>query len=302
MLQTQERIHAGRLGGMFDLKLRANSGHSLSLDEMRTRLPAIFAEGAHESRSERYVFISTANMITALGNNGFLPVEARVSRSRIAGKQAFTKHMLRFRRDEDLATNSERRVGDTTFEVILRNAHDGTGSYLFMAGLLKLLCLNGLVASDGTVSNVKVLHSGNRDRQMGQVIEGAYTVLDQGPKVLDTVRRWQDMQLLPDERLALADAARTVRFGDAEGKVATPITAQQLLNVRRPQEVGKTDLWSTFNIVQENTIRGGLSATGRDAQGRIRRSTSREVRGIDGDMKLNRALWQLAERMAELKS
>jgi len=29
--------------------------------------------------------------------------------------------------------------------------------------------------------------------------------------------------------------------------------------------------------------------------------TSREVRGIDQDVRLNRALWQLAERMAELK-
>jgi hypothetical protein len=33
----------------------------------------------------------------------------------------------------------------------------------------------------------------------------------------------------------------------------------------------------------------------------MRRVTTREVRGIDQDVRLNRALWQLAERMAELK-
>lgn len=53
--------------------------------------------------------------------------------------------------------------------------------------------------------------------------------------------------------------------------------------------------------VQENAIRGGLTAWGRDAHNRPRRVTSREVTGIDGDVRLNRALWQLTERMAELK-
>ena len=33
-----------------------------------------------------------------------------------------------------------------------------------------------------------------------------------------------------------------------------------------------------------------------------RRITTREVKGIDQDVKLNRALWMLAERMAELKA
>lgn len=295
-------IHAGRFGHHNDLSLRAKPSEWLTLDEMRASLPAIFADHAHESRSARYVHISTADMLGALIERDFLPVEARVSRSRVPGKQAFTKHMVRFRARGDFETTSERRVGDTSFEVILRNAHDGTASYQFMAGLLKLLCLNGMVASDGTIENVKVLHTGNRQRQLGQVIEGAYTVLDQGPKLIENVRAWQEIGLNDDERMAFAQAAHTVRFADADGKVETPITPGQLLVPRRPQEVGKHDLWSTFNVVQENAIRGGLTAIGRDANGQPRRSTTREVRGIDGDIKLNKALWQLTEKMAELKA
>ncbi|MGG5810538.1 hypothetical protein [Falsiroseomonas sp. CW058] len=53
--------------------------------------------------------------------------------------------------------------------------------------------------------------------------------------------------------------------------------------------------------MQENAIRGGLTAWGRDAQNRARRVTSREVTGIGGDVRRNRALWTLTERMAELK-
>jgi hypothetical protein len=61
------------------------------------------------------------------------------------------------------------------------------------------------------------------------------------------------------------------------------------------------DLWTAFNRVQENAIRGGLQAWSRDAHNRSRRIRSREVTGIDQDVKLNRALWLLGERMATLK-
>ena len=42
-----------------------------------------------------------------------------------------------------------------------------------------------------------------------------------------------------------------------------------------------------------------------DANGRriaSRRVSTREVKGIDQDVKLNRAMWQLAEEMARLKA
>jgi len=63
-----------------------------------------------------------------------------------------------------------------------------------------------------------------------------------------------------------------------------------------------TDLWRVSNRIQENVIRGGLTAMGRDAEGRPRRTTTREVKNIDADVKINRALWLLTERMAELKA
>jgi hypothetical protein len=42
-----------------------------------------------------------------------------------------------------------------------------------------------------------------------------------------------------------------------------------------------------------------LSVWGHDANGHRRRTTTREVKGIDQDVKLNRALWHLAERIAQ---
>jgi translation initiation factor 1 (eIF-1/SUI1) len=65
-------------------------------------------------------------------------------------------------------------------------------------------------------------------------------------------------------------------------------------------------MWTTLNVVQENVIKGGLQgvAITTDERGRRQRRnvTTRQVNGIDQDVKLNRALWTLAEKMAELKS
>ena len=278
--------------------LRARGNDSLSLDEMRAKLPAIFAPAPHESRSSRYVHISTEDVIGALMKEGFEPTEARVTRSRDDDRRGHAKHLVRLRSRMDVASRS---VGDTSFEVVLRNAHDGTASYNFMAGLFRLACLNGMVVSLGSMADVRVKHSGNRQAQLDQVVHAALAVVESAPIALEAPRQWSQIMLLPDEQMALADGARTLRFGDADGNVESPIQAGQLLEARRAADTG-ADLWHTFQRVQENAIRGGLSAWRRDETGRrVRRITTREVKGIDQDIRLNKALWQLADAMAKIK-
>lgn len=81
---------------------------------------------------------------------------------------------------------------------------------------------------------------------------------------------------------------------------ATPIKPEQLLIPRRHDDHAN-DLWTIFNVAQENVIKGGLRGVSRDDLGRPRRVKSRAVNGIDQDIKLNKALWMLAEKMASLK-
>ena len=85
-------------------------------------------------------------------------------------------------------------------------------------------------------------------------------------------------------------AALAYRYDPKEGPA--PVTSSQLLSPRRVQDYDN-DLWTTFNRIQENSIKGGLR--GRNKQGR--RATTRAVGGIDQDVKLNRALWVLAQAL-----
>lgn len=277
---------------------RFDSARALTEDEMRRAAPSIFAMTAHESRSDRFAPIPTIEVLRGLMNEGFMPVGVRQSASREVGKVDFTKHLIRLRRIDD---DAKYKAGDTVCEILLKNANDGSSAYDLMAGLFRICCLNSLVAQTGTVDQVKVRHSGDA---IGKVIEGTYRVLGEAQKALAAPEAWSSIALAQDERMVLADAAHVLRFGDAEGNVNTPIEARQLLAPRRPDDRAN-DLWTVANVLQENVIRGGLHgiARGHDQRGRptARRVTTRGVNGIDQDIRLNKALWILAERMAQLK-
>ena len=268
----------------------------LTNDQIMQLAPSAFAVEKHESRSDRYAYIPTSEVIDGLRGNGFVPMFAKQGNSRVPGKADFTKHLIRFRHEGQAA--GMRKVGDTFPEVILVNSHDGTSAYKIMAGLFRLVCLNGMVVSDREFANVSIPHKGD---VTSLVIEGSYTVLNESRKALEAADAWAGITLSRPEQMAMAEAAHTVRFGDAEGATETPIEPEQLLRVRRYADTGN-DLWRTANTIQENVIRGGLTGWGRDRNNRPRRTTTREVRGIDADVKINKALWMLSERMAQIKA
>lgn len=274
---------------------RFDTGRALNEDELHRLAPSVFATEAHSSRSERFAPIPTIEILRGLAKEGFHPVGARQSVARLDDRRDFTKHLIRLRR---LDGGTKYTVGDTTCEMLLKNANDGTSAYDLMAGLFRICCLNSMVTQTSTIDTVKVRHSGD---VMKKVIEGTYRVLNEAEKALVAPQDWAKQVLAREEREALAEAAHVLRFGDAEGEVSTPVQPDQLLRPRRFED-RRNDLWSTFNVVQENVIKGGVTAIGQDANGRARRVTSRAINGIDQDVKLNKALWVLAERMAQIKS
>jgi hypothetical protein len=263
--------------------------HAMSLDQVRAVAPSVFAMSPHQSRSERYAYIPTIDVLNGLEREGFRVVKASQSRTRIPGKSDFTKHMLRLRHESTV--DELPSLGGVVPEIVIKNSHDGTSAYQLLGAMFRFICLNGMVVADSLIGSLKVQHSGN---VTSKVIEGSFEVLKNTGKAIEAAKSWAEIELSDDESLAFADAAHTVRFG-AEDTTINPV---RLLAARRPDDIGH-DLWRTFNRVQENVIRGGLQ--GLNATG-TRRVSSRAVRGIDGDIRLNTALWQLAESMAALKA
>lgn len=181
-------------------------------------------------------------------------------------------------------------------EVVLLNSHDGTSSYRMLSGVFRSICTNSMIVMQEGATDIRVPHKGDI---LGKVIEGSFEVIGESKNTLERVEDWQGVTLGRDAQMILAEAAHVLRFGDAAGEVKTPIEAAQLLAPRRAAD-RDDNLWLTHNRIQENVIRGGLHGVERTAEGRRRNVTTREVRNIDGDVKLNRAMWLLSHKMAEL--
>lgn len=252
----------------------------LTREELMNHVPSVFSEKKHESRSERYTYIPTITLLDSLQREGFEPFFACQTRVRDQSRREHTKHMLRLRRAGQL-------TGHQVPEIILLNSHDGSSSYQMLPGLFRGVCTNGLVCGQ-SFGEVKVPHKGD---VVEKVIEGAYEVLGIFDRVEEKRDAMQSLILPPPAQQVLAQAALAYRFGEDH----QPVTASQVLTPRRYED-RSDDLWTVYQRVQENLMKGGLS--GRTAQGK--RSRTRAVNGIDGDVKLNRALWVMTENMLAL--
>ena len=260
------------------------SDYPLSDDQIRRVAPSIFADAPHESRSERYAYIPTATVLQELRGEGFEPFMVCQTRVRQEGRRDFTKHMIRLRHASQIN-------GREANEIILLNSHDGTSSYQMLAGMFRFVCQNGLVCGD-TVADVRVPHKGD---VAGQVIEGAYEVLNGFGQAQQSRESMQAITLDAGESEVFARAALTLKYDDP-AKPA-PITETQILMPRRTDD-DRRDLWSVFNRTQENLIKGGLRARGANG----RRQSTRPVQGIDQNLRLKRALWLLADGMRQFKA
>ena len=256
----------------------------LSDEQIRIVAPSIFAEGPHESRSERYSYIPTATVLRELRGGGFEPFMVCQTRVRRDDRRDFTKHMIRLRHARQFDAR-----GDAN-EIILLNSHDGTSSYQMLAGMFRFVCQNGLVCGD-TVADVRVPHKGD---VAAQVIKGAYEVLHSFDQAQQSRDAMHAVMLEGGDAEVFARAALALKYDDPEKPAL--ITERQVLAARRVDD-NRADLWSIFNRIQENLIRGGLVGRGNSG----RRQRTRPVQGIDQDLRLNRALWLLADGRRQLK-
>ena len=248
----------------------------LSTEALRERVPAVFAGGAHERTSPSYTFISTARVLDALRLAGFCPVEARqAARARSA---MHARHLIRLRRRVETV-----HLRDAVPEIVFLNSHDGTSAYQLRVGLFRVVCTNGLIVSAGVFPVWRVMHRGD---VVADVVTAALQISERFEALAAAVERMERTPLDRLQQLDFAADAFALRFPkDLHGG----LQPSQLLVPRRAEDAGN-DLWRTFNVLQENILRGGLVR--RSASNRLTRT--RRITAIREDVRLNSGLWDLA--------
>jgi hypothetical protein len=161
-------------------------------------------------------------------------------------------------------------------------------TYQLRVGLFRVLCTNGLVVSMGIFPVWRVMHRGD---VVQDVVCAALRISERFEQLAAAVERMERTMLDAGQRLELAAQALALRFpNDAAGAMQL----SQILVARRAQDVGN-DLWRTFNVLQENVLRGGLVR--RSASNRLTRT--RGIRAIREDVRLNSGLWEMAMARAQ---
>lgn len=254
---------------------------ALSHDQLRQSAPAIFAERPSVKMSDRYQFIPTLDVIKYLGDKDIVPVQASQVRARTAENSIVSKHLMRFAHQATLAdTSAKNRV-----ELVMVNSHNGMSTYQFSLGVFRLVCSNGLVVKSADFGEAKIRHTGDAKDEVYHIAD---SFMDMIANVSGRISVMENKILTNSQALQLASAASKIRWPLHN----TPVNPSLLLQSRRPEDAAN-DLWTVFNVVQENLVRGGMS--GQSFSNPAKSRKVRALRNIDMVYNVNKALWEAAE-------
>ncbi|TVP80705.1 DUF932 domain-containing protein [Thioalkalivibrio sp.] len=263
--------------------------HGLSTDTLRRLVPAAFATQPHAAVSDRYGFVPTSAVIDGLRDEGWFPVRAQQTRVRDYTRRGVARHLIRFRQDPARQV----QVGDSIAELVLTNSHDRSSAYQLDLGLFRLICSNGMVTPVGATGGIRVRHGKN---VVDEILVGSIELVEAVPNIAARVDAFQSTPMSRGESELFAESALELRYGE-DWKMSSPVRPADVVHPRRHEDAQDRTLWGTFNRAQENLLKGGLR--GQSRSGRLVRT--RPVKSVTEDVRLNRALWKLAERFAELK-
>lgn len=263
----------------------------MTLAQIKERAPSVFGKHKATAMSDSYTFVPTYQVLETLDKIGLVPVDATQRKAK--DDPTVARHMVRFafRKDLEARAKTKPNVNDLIEELVWENAHNGRSAAKMHYGMFRFICSNGLIVADNSVKMVK-RHIGDVNTILAEVDR----TLDQGTKVLKYVKDMRAVALTDTQRTTLANKALELRYMEEhrgqKPTMKTTITADQLLIPRRAEDKAH-DLWTTFNVVQENLIQGGLE--GKSALGRA--THTRQLNDVRKLVSVNTGLWELAQSL-----
>ncbi len=244
-------------------------------EAMRRRAPALFATTAHPKMTDRYSFTNTYDILLHIHNKGFKVTSVQ------GGQKVYNKVMVRMR-------HSSYDVRDDAPELVIIDSHDGTSRLKMLLGIIRFICMNGMVAGDMLYSR-SFIHLA--PDLMAQVMLELQDIDEHIHALKARVDKMKDYKTNVGERIVLADAAIKERFGDDRPVSFIADMRRRMLDRRRTEDMND-DMYTVMNVIQENVLRGGMSYHINNA---IRRVTP--ITNVDRNVQINQTLWREAEQL-----
>ena len=248
----------------------------ITLNDVKNSAPAVFATAPSPKMSNKYVFVPTMDIMENFEREGW-----ELATAKQIGRGQHAVHELRFRNGQ------LPKVGDTLVEAVIKNSHNGMATFSVSAGLHRLVCSNGLTVPTALAESFNIRHSRFDLDEVKRLTESFAGKL---PKIEGSVKRMMEREMTIDEKIEFVRKSVGIRFG--QDKVLNELQIVGLLTPNRDEDQGD-DLWTTFNVVQEKYIRGGIETTSQ----RGRRTKLRGLENIMAVNQVNTKLWTLAEEL-----
>ena len=246
----------------------------MTTQQLIDKVPAVITKAPSDGLSNSYRFVSTLDVAGKLKElAGLEPVAAHARKP----GDLYGVHCVTFADPETLKGSNAPVVP----QVVVYNAHDGSMSLRVLAGFFRFVCANGLVAGD-KLSETKRRHRGEFDLE--SLIAGTLDMVDAGKEEIAAMR---GVKLDTMEQCELARSMANIVW--AEEARTEKLIQSLVTTVRRVADLSP-DLWTVFNRIQENILRGGMD------RGVIngRASTTRGIRDMQRRLDINQGIWDVA--------
>ncbi len=284
------------------------NGRSYLTQDQLQPLTSLFAETPMPGVSTKYRQVKTMDVLNIFTSQGWFPVKAQQQMVRLEDKRGFQKHMIRMRQQLPA------QKGDLFPEVVLTNSHDRSSAYQLMAGIFRLICMNGAVVSEAEFGTIRIKHMGFEPKE---IVEASKQFGDGLPRIMGKVEEYQKIDLTDKERGVFAESALLMKYAPGEDM------DEKMINVNRSEDGNlfqidkrqfdvkklltpvrnvdtKPTLWNTFNVIQEKMTKGNrFEIDTRPYHGGMKKV--REIKGINESVRVNRGLWHLQSEFAKMK-
>jgi hypothetical protein len=229
--------------------------------------------------SNKFGFISSSNLVQTLEGKGLQladVVESKIRKDK-EKRLGYQKHVMRF------DTGISNKQGN--LQLLAINSHEGSSALTFRLGFFRLVCSNGLIIGSDLIPQVKVRHTTNGLLKLDNAIE---EVMEYQTVARLNIEKMLDTKLDKDSWLKLQNEALKIRLGEKYSDKLVPF-----FEAKRWED-NKEDLFSVFNVIQENVIRTGFYVLNQETKVMTK---VRAIRGVESNVVMNNALFNEAMKL-----
>lgn len=231
--------------------------------------------------TEKYTFLDTRKVVQDMADLGYAVTGVRRPAHRTPSG-AYGLHEVEFREPKYIGKSI-----DQAPRVLFINSYDGSRKAQLVGGIIRFACLNGLILGD-LDGNEKFLHVGDFEQDL---LDHMAKIAKSQEEAFTKIEHYRSTPIDDQLAIEMAREMAELRFGED----LPTLDFRNLLQPRRAEDLG-TDLYTRWNVAQENLAKGGVPVIGKDGQPRLTAPVNSIIRSND----LNREWWNILEAEAEL--